>query len=64
MKFNIYSNGEKINTIVADESFCKRYCEKNGYTYEIVEEATVAPVEPEPTAEDMLNALVGGMSYE
>ena len=60
MKYNIYSNGEKINTIVADESFCKRYCEKNGYTYEIVEEATVAPVEPE----DMLNAVVGGMSYE
>lgn len=64
MKFNIYSDGEKINTIVADEAFCKKYCEKNGYTYELVDEATNVPSQPEPTAEDMLNALAGGMSYE
>lgn len=59
MKYNIYSNGEKINTIVADEEFCKKYCERNSYTYELVEEPSPTPTEPEPTTDDILNALLG-----
>ena len=46
MKYNIYFNGEKINTIIADEGFCKKYCEKNAYTYELVEEPSVETEEP------------------
>lgn len=67
MRYNIYNNGNKINTIVADEEFCKSYCERNSYTYELIEEPEIPPVEPEteePTAEEILNAIVGGMSYE
>lgn len=51
-KYNIFSNGEKINTIVADESFCKSYCEKYSYTYELVEEPSVEiPGTEEPITE-------------
>lgn len=67
MRYKIFSNSELINTIVADEEFCKSYCERNFYTYELIEEPEVPPVEPEteePTAEEMLNAIVGGMSNE
>ena len=34
MRFKIFKDGERINTIVADESFVTDYCEKNGYVYE------------------------------
>ena len=67
MRYKIFSNSELINTIVADEEFCKSYCERNSYTYELIEEPEVPPIEPEseePTAEEMLNAIVGGMSNE
>ena len=37
MRFDIYADGNKINTIVSDEDFCKKYCHKNGYTYKLVE---------------------------
>lgn len=66
-RYNIFSNGEKVNTIVADEQFCKGYCERNSYTYELIEEPEIPSTEPEseePTAEEMLNAIVGGMSNE
>lgn len=59
MKYNIYSNGEKINTIVSDEEFCKNYCEKNSYTYELIEEPITVLPEPEPTTADILNVLLG-----
>ena len=34
MRYKIFKDGERINTIVADESFVTDYCEKNGYVYE------------------------------
>lgn len=40
MRYNILSNGKTINTIVADEDFCKRYCEKKGYTYTAMDDTT------------------------
>lgn len=33
--YKIFKGGTEINRIVADESFCKSYCEKRGYTYEL-----------------------------
>lgn len=59
MRYNIYSDGEKINTIVSDEEFCKKYCEKNSYTYELVEESVAKPVVSEPSVNDILNVLLG-----
>lgn len=38
MRFIIYNNGVKINTIVSDEKFCKKYCNANQYTYQIVDD--------------------------
>lgn len=38
MKYNIYLNEKLVNTIVADEEFCKHYCDKTSYTYKLVEE--------------------------
>lgn len=55
MKYNIYSNGEKINTIIADESFCKKYCGENSYTYELIEE-TPTEAEKPITATEQLRA--------
>lgn len=37
MKFDIFENDRKINCIVADKDFCKKYCASNGYTYKLVE---------------------------
>lgn len=51
MKYYIYNDGKLINTIVADENFCKSYCCENGYTYRLAEienppiERSVDPIE-------------------
>lgn len=47
MRYKIFENGEQINTIIADEAFCKSYCDKHGYTYE---EEIIEPI-PEPEEE-------------
>lgn len=68
MRYKIFSNGEQINVIVADEQFCKSYCEKNSYTYELIEEPEVPPIEPEPapetelTVNDLANAILEGVN--
>ena len=36
MVFNIYKDGQRINSIVASEEFAAAYCEKYGYTFEAV----------------------------
>lgn len=58
--YRIFENDELINTIEADEAFCKTYCEKNGYTYE-AEPEPEPEVEPELEATDteVINALLG-----
>lgn len=52
MDFEIYLNGEIVNTIHASESFAKAYCAENGYTYKKVPEP-----DPEPTTEERVAAL-------
>ena len=47
MKYIIFQDGNEINTIVADEAFCSKYCEQNGYTYELMSEPEPDPI-PEP----------------
>lgn len=54
MAYKIFENGKEINRIVADEAFCKSYCEKNGYTYELEESGKTVP---QPNAEDRLAAV-------
>lgn len=48
MKYRIFENGEAINTIAGSEGFVKYYCEKYGYTFELIEEPGPGPVKPEP----------------
>lgn len=55
MRFEILSNGQIINIIVADECFTAAYCQANGYTYK---EAPLSEPKPEPekTVWDELDA--------
>lgn len=64
MRYKILNDGEVINTIVANESFVTEYCEKNGYTYEEEILPEPEPVEPEPTTEEILDAMLGVSRYE
>ena len=59
MRYKILKDGETVNTIIADEEFCKAYCEKHGYTYEEDAQPDPEPVTPEPSDTDVLNALLG-----
>lgn len=53
MRFIIFENGMEINRVAASESFVKRYCEENGYTYELVEPPEVEPGKEAPTLESL-----------
>ena len=46
MRYQIFKDGELINTIAAEADFAESYCAENGYTYEV----EVLP-EPEPVPE-------------
>lgn len=50
MDWEIYENGEHINTIYGKEDFVKPYCEANGYTYTLRE--APAPAAAEQKAND------------
>lgn len=52
MTYNLYNNGELVNTIVASEEFIIPYAESMGYTYELVPEPPSPEPEPEPTPEE------------
>jgi len=54
MRYKIIKDGETVNTIVADESFVKSYCSKNGFTYE---EEILPEHERKPTAEERIAEL-------
>lgn len=58
MKYFIFKNEALINTIIADEEFCQTYCEKNGYTYKKVEEASRSIIESESTAQGDIDATL------
>ena len=48
MNYIIYKNGKEINRIVADENFCKKHYNSNGYSYK---EAPLGPIhEPVTTS--------------
>lgn len=63
MAYRILENGKVINTIIADETFCKDYCEKNGYTYEKQPDPAPAP-DPAPTELEQLRADVDFIAME
>ena len=63
MKFNIFKNGKKINTIIADESFCEEYCKKNNYSYSIVEDEKEEPIEHILTREDEIDTMLIDHEY-
>jgi hypothetical protein len=45
MRFDIYKNGNKINTIISDEEFCMEYCQTHRYSYKAIEEDLPTPKE-------------------
>lgn len=57
MRYKIFKDGERVNTIVADESFVTDYCEKNGYACEADLLPEPEPEEPAPTPEDRIATL-------
>lgn len=63
MKFNIYKNGKIVNTIIADESFCKIYCEKNNYSYALVEDVEEEHNIPTMTREDEIDTMLIDHEY-
>lgn len=63
--YRIFKNGDVVNTIVADESFVKSYCDENGFAYELVEPEIVSVhlTEAERLAaveSAILSILIGG----
>ena len=58
MYYRIFETGEEINTIAASEEFVKYYCEKHGYTYELIEIPEPEPVEEQPSQLDIIEAQV------
>lgn len=57
--YKILKDGEEVNTIVAGPDFVEDYCTKNGFTFEEVVEPVHEETEPEPTTEEILNAMLG-----
>lgn len=60
MRFGLWRDGEFVNDIIADEEYVAWYAEEHGYRYTLMDDPapTVAP-EPGPTAEDIINVLLG-----
>ena len=57
--YKIYKDGEEINRIVSNEPFVTNYCDVNGYTYEPELAPAPEPIEPEPTAEELIDIMLG-----
>ena len=65
--FLILKDGEEINSILSDEAFCKSYCDKNGYTFQKIEDADIetARASKEYELSAACNAaIVAGMDVE
>ena len=59
MFYRIYENCEFVNDIVADEAFVTAYCAENGYTYEAIAYERTHESDPEPTADELMDILLG-----
>ena len=57
MRYKILKDGETVNTIIADEEFCKAYCEKHGYTFAEDPFPEPEPLEPEPSEPSVWDEL-------
>lgn len=69
MVYIIYKDGEEVNRIVADEAFCQQYYSEDGYSYEAAPpepepEPEPAPVSAPPTADQILDVLLGEVSED
>ena len=62
--YKILKDDEEVNTIVAGPDFVEDYCTENGFTFEEVTEDSQNPTTPEPTAMDLMLALLGESRYE
>lgn len=66
MVYIIYKDGEEVNRIVADEAFCQQYYSEDGYSYEAPPEPEPepTPVSAPPTADQILDVLLGEVSED
>lgn len=60
MQYEIFHNGEIVNTIEADEEFCAAYCQEMGYTYRLRAEQN----EPEATETQVLGREITDLNLE
>lgn len=58
MDYNVYKDDVIVNIVTADETFIKKYCAVNGYTYEEIEREIVPEPEPAPSQLDIIEAQV------
>lgn len=58
MKYTIFKDGAKINTVVGPETVIRTYCGENGYTYKAITPPTSEEPEPTPTEIEQLRADV------
>lgn len=63
MRFDIYDNEKKINTIIADENFCKNYCKLKKYTYSLAEINESETESIVLTREDEIDAILVDQEY-
>lgn len=61
-KYNIYSNGEWVNSIVAEADYIDEYCEEDGYTYELIPEPE-PQLQPEPMTQDEIETMLLDQEY-
>lgn len=60
MQYEIFHNGELMNTIEADEEFCAAYCQEMGYTYRLRAEQN----KPAPTETQVLGREITDLNLE
>lgn len=63
MRYDIFKNGKKINTIISDEESCREYCKANKYTYQEAEYVTPEVEYVTLTREDEVDAILIDQEY-
>ena len=61
-RFNLYKDGEFVNSIEADPLFAMAYCQSNGYTMEELPDPKEAA--PELTPEERLVAMEAALAAQ
>ncbi len=55
MVFDIYKDGQKVNSIVCDEKFVATYCQKNGFSFKAGDAGLASSPPPAKQREEAYN---------